>query len=214
MVEARLRCTAPSPERTTPEPLDPQVKVSTPETASADQPPAADIARLAERDRDDLTAVLSVLRERVEHEFRVTERLEGKARQEFTLAAGFFVIAQAGAFASFGASGVTTSERFVVLAAAMLAAVSLVIVAARLRAVERLRKTPEVMPGTVFEWCRDQARPKSATAHLIWAMSELAGRWTAGNEARATQAKVVAAAAGWSLALAGVELALALVVRV
>jgi hypothetical protein len=188
--------------------------VSPPETAPADQPPTAEIARLVERDDGDLAAALAVLRERVDHEFRVTERLERKARQEFTLAAGFFAVAQAGAFASFGASGVTTNERFGVLAAAMLAAVSLVLVAARLRTVERLREASELTPRTIFEWCRDQTRPKSTTAHLIWALSELAGRHTTGNEVRAKQAKAVAAAAGWALALAGVELGLALVARV
>lgn len=212
MVEARIGCTTPYPNGTTPEPADRQV--STPEAAQADQPPTTEIARLAEQDRDDLMAALAVLRERVEHEFRVTERLEGKARQEFTLAAGFFVIAQAGAFASFGASGVTTSERFVVLAAAMLAAISLVLVAARLRVVERPRNEQEVTPATIFEWCRDQTRPRSVMAHLIWALSELAGRRTAGNQARAKQAEAVTDAAGLALVLAGVELALALVARI
>ena len=193
--------------------MDPDDRQLSAPAAPRDHPPSAEIAGLVERDRDDLAAALAVLRERVEHEFRVTERLERKARQEFTLAAGFFAFAQAGAFASFGASDVTASERFAVLAAAMLAAVAVVLVAARLRKVERLREAAEVTPRIVFEWCRDQTQPKSTMAHLIWVLSELAGRHTAGNETRAAQAEAVATAAGWALSLAGVELALALVAR-
>lgn len=182
--------------------------------ARPDIPPAAELTRVAERDAEDLSSALAVLRERIAHEFRITERLEAKSRQAFALAAGFFAIAQAGAFASFGAEAISSTERFVVLGAALLTAISVIAVAARLRAVEELREEDEVLPDTIYAWCRDQTESRSVTAHLVWALSEVAHRRKHNNDGRTREARAVTTASGVALILAAVELALALATRI
>jgi hypothetical protein len=180
----------------------------------SDQPPAAALEEIAKRTPQDLENALGVLEERISHQFQVTERLEAKSRQNFTLAAGFFAAAQASAFAIFGADAVTSAERFVVLATALATAVSLAVVAVRLYRGEQLRKEESINPAIVYEWCRDLEPPNLVSAHLIWALSGIAEARIASNRTREAHTQGVLAAAGVTLALASVELVVAMVARI
>jgi hypothetical protein len=176
--------------------------------------PAGDIALISQRDRGDLESALAVLRGRIDEEFQRAERIDRKARGAFALAAGFFAGAQAAALASFGASSVTSAERFMILAATIAAGSSLLVVALRLQQCEELKGEQDVPPKTIREWCRDQTEPRSVTARLIWTLSEVARCRSASNGIRAELCERVISAAQLSAILCGVELALALVARI
>lgn len=169
---------------------------------------------MADRDPTDLAHALAVLRERLEHEFNVTERLDSKSRQAFALAASSFVVAQASAFASFGAAAVTSSERVVMLVTALLAGAALAFVSLRLYESERTRPEENVSPKAIREWCRVNAVPGMVSAHLVWALSEVAQHRIASNASRHAQTERVHAATRLTLALSGLVLVVAMSTRI
>jgi hypothetical protein len=169
--------------------------------------------KIAEQERADLDNALAVLRERVDQEFGRTERLDNKSRQAFALAAGFFALTQAGAFASFGEGAVSSSERFWLLAAAVVTVLALSYTAIQLYHAERLRREGSVNIQSVLNWCLEEREDKMLTAWLILAHHEVASKRTRSNGDRVKQAEAVAKATGFTLALCGTELILALAVR-
>jgi hypothetical protein len=184
--------------------------VNTGPANSSDQEQAEQIAR---QDQADLDNALAVLRERVDQEFRRTERLDAKSRQAFALAAGFFALTQAVAFASFGESAVSSDERAWILVAAVAAVAALTFTAICVYHAEKLRDEGSVPIQSVFDWCLEQKGERLVTAWLILAHRQVASERKSSNADRAKQAKAVASAAALTLTLCATELILALAVR-
>jgi len=176
-------------------------------------PRAQEAEAIAKQSREDIDNALAVLRERVDQEFQRTERLDNKSRQAFAVAAGFFALTQAAAFGSFGESAVDSRERFWLLVAAVLAVAALVYTAIVLEQAERLRNEGAVGLERVLSWCVGSPKEKMLTAWLVLAHHDAALVRVESNNARARQAKAVKSAAGFTLALCGTELILALAVR-
>src|SRR3954465_14757211 len=86
----------------------------------------------------DIDNALTVLRARIDEEFRITERLDSKSRQAFALTAGFFAVVQTVAFGAFAQATVNGTERVLLLAAAVVAGGALIVVANRLTNGEEL----------------------------------------------------------------------------
>jgi hypothetical protein len=172
------------------------------------------IEDVARRSATDLANGLAVVRDRVDAEFRTAERYDAKVRQALAIASGFFVVAQASAFANFGYSGVTSSERLLILATALLTAGSLAVTAVRAYCSEDLQEEEAMKPQSVFALLQNRPEDGMASAYLIFALGEVAERRVQGNYSRAVQVKRVFAAAQLTLALSVVELVVALVARV
>jgi len=186
--------------------------VTTSTTQSGDT--AGEISKIAQRDRGDLDNALGVLRERVEAEFRITERLDAKCRQAFALAAAAFTVAQASAFTSFGQAEVSTLERLMILLTALMAAAALGLTAIRLQRSEKPQAEKALDPRTVVELCRTAVEPGIVTAGLVWNLGELGAKRVEGNERRIELTRAVASAAQATFAISGIELMVALITRV
>lgn len=72
-------------------------------------------------DFDAAAKVIDALKATADQEFSIAERLSGKARQAFALAAGFFIVGQTVAFGSFEAAKLSTHEKRWVIALAIVA---------------------------------------------------------------------------------------------
>lgn len=182
-------------------------------TVLAEAPDRKQVAEIAKRSRADLDNALTALRDRVDQEFKRTERLDSKSRQAFAIAAGFFALTQAGAFASFGESAVSPDERSWILVAAVAAVAALAFTAIRAQHAERLRPEEGAHIQSVFDWCLGEGEERMITAWLIVAHRHVALKRVTSNNTRANQVEAVVWAAGLTLTLCAAELILALAVR-
>jgi len=171
-------------------------------------------AQIAKRSRADLDNALTVLRDRVAQEIERAERLNNKSRQAFAIAAGFFALTQAGAFATFGESAISPGQRVWILLAAVAALLALALTASRLQQAERLREERGVNIESVLNWCLGEDEDKMITACLILASGQAGQKRVESNRTRAKQVEAVASATGLTLALCAAELFLALAVRI
>ena len=162
----------------------------------------------------DLEQAITVLRMRIDEEFRITERLDSKARQAFALAAGFFAVVQTVTFGGFAQGDVSSPERVGLLVAAVVAGVGVIVVAHRLTGSEGLLDEDDVTPEAIVQWCNAAGEdPEYVSVRLVGELSRMARSRSKNNEVRTTRYDTVALAARWSLILAGVELLVAIVVR-
>jgi hypothetical protein len=183
--------------------------------ASSSFPPPAQAAELiSRREATDLDNALLVLRDRVEHEFRRTERLDNKARQAFALVAGFVALTQAAAFASFGEGEIGSGARVAILVAAILTVCALLVTAFLLFNSERLREEGALPIESVAKWCVEPGSDKRITAWLILAHREVGKNRDKSNAIRAARVKLVLAAAAATLVLSALELVLSMAVRI
>jgi len=162
----------------------------------------------------DLEQAISTLRARIDEEFRIAERLDTKGRQAFALAAAFFAVVQTVAFGSFAASGVHPGERVLLGIAAVIAGLSLVVVAHRLTHGEELQEEEDVAPEAIVEWCNEADEPEYVSVRLVAELSGVARSRTDNNKTRARKYDAIADATRLALILAGVQLVLAIIVRV
>lgn len=182
-------------------------------TVPAEGPNRGQAVEIAKRSSADLDNALTALRDRVDQEFKRTERLDSKSRQAFAIAAGFFALTQAGAFATFGESAVSPGERSWILVAAVAAVAALAFAAIRVQHAERLRPEGGVHIQSVFDWCLGEGEERMITAWLILAHHRVARERVSSNDLRAKQVEAVVWAAGLTLTLCATELILALAVR-
>jgi hypothetical protein len=182
-------------------------------SVSAEEPNRGQAAEIATRSSADLDNALTTLRDRVDQEFKRTERLDSKSRQAFAIAAGFFALTQAGAFATFGESAVSPGERGWILVAAVTAVAALAFTAIRVQHAERLRPEGGVHIQSVLDWCLRESEERMITAWLILAHRQVAMERVTSNGLRAKQVEAVVWAAGLTLVLCATELILALGVR-
>lgn len=161
----------------------------------------------------DLSAALSVLRARIDEEFRITERLDTKMRQAFALAAGFFAIAQTVAFGSFAATRVGPADRVVLGSCALVAALSLVVVAHRLVGGEETLEEEDIRPDAVVRWVEEATAADEVSLRILSQLSLVARRRTENNRIRQHNHARVQDGARWSLIATGVELGMAIVLR-
>ena len=161
----------------------------------------------------DLVQAITVLRARVDEEFRISERLESKARQAFALTAGFFAVVQTIALGGLAQDMVHTAERVWLLAAALCAGVALLVVAHRLVNGAELLEEADVKPDAVVEWCNKATDPEYVSVRLVAELARMANRRTENNEIRAIHYDRVAYAARWAIIFALLELLTAIVVR-
>ena len=165
--------------------------------------------------RRDLEQAIAVLRGRIDEEFRITERLDAKGRQAFALAAGFFAVVQTVAFGAFAQIGVTSGERVLLAVLAVIAGLSLIVVAYRLTHGEELLEEIDVRPDTIVKWANDAGDdPEYVSARLVTELANVANRRDANNATRAGDYDNIVDATRLALILAGVELIVAIVVRV
>jgi hypothetical protein len=163
----------------------------------------------------DLETAITVLRARIDEEFRISERLDAKSRQAFALAAAFFAVVQTVTFGSFAQSSVSSDEKVGMLAAALIAGLALVVVAHRLTNGEELLDEDDVKPEAIVEWCNEAAgRPEYVSARLVGELAHVARRRADSNVIRDRNYESVAFATRWALILAGVELLVAIIVRI
>lgn len=73
----------------------------------------------------DAGKILDVLRASADQELAIAERLSGKARQAFALAAAVFTISQTVAFGNFDTARLSTNEKHWIIALAIIAVVAL-----------------------------------------------------------------------------------------
>ena len=165
---------------------------------------------------DDLYQAITVLRGRIDEEFRITERLDSKSRQAFALAAAIFAVVQTVAFGSFGEDTVGSGERIALLATALLAGLVLVVVAHRVRNIEDLLPEEDTKPGTIVEWCNEAPRddPEYVPSRLVGELGRVADARAANNKRRAAKYEEVEAASRLALIAAALELVLAIAVRI
>jgi hypothetical protein len=163
---------------------------------------------------NDLRQAITVLRARIDEEFRISERLDSKSRQAFALAAGFFAVVQTVAFGAFAQSTVNGTERVLLLAAVVIAGGALVVVAHRLTNGEELLPEADVRPEAVVQWCKEAGDdPESVSRHLVVELALMARRRADNNAGRARSYDRVVFATRWALIFVGLELLTAIAVR-
>jgi hypothetical protein len=163
---------------------------------------------------DDLEQAITVLRARVDEEFRIAERLDSKQRQAFALASVFFAVVQTVAFGSFAQSNLHTTQRAIIGGLAVVAGLVLITVMNRLNNAEELHPEDDVRPEAVVDWCNEADSPGYVAARLVGELSDVARRRSSSNEARAHNYDMVATATRWSLIVTGVELLIAIALRI
>lgn len=163
----------------------------------------------------ELDQAITVLRARVDEEFKIAERLDSKARQAFALAAGFFAVIQTVTFGSFAQDEVSTPERVLLLLVAILAGGFLAKVAHKVTSAEELHVESDLRPGAIVEWA-NAAGPANeyVRVRLIRGLSEVAQERHDNNEKRATRYEEVVDACRWVLIFSGVELVIAIATRI
>lgn len=186
--------------------------------ALPDRPASDDVPGMSKEGGDggrDLSNALTVLRARVDEEFRVAERLDAKARQAFALAAGFFAVVQTVAFGSYQSGGINSDERIWLLGVVIFAGLALVNVAHKLRTSEELRPEADINPEAIIEWWDEAPAddPDYVSLQLLRELARVARERADSNRARQTHYDGVAAAARLALIVAGVELLTAIIVR-
>jgi hypothetical protein len=165
----------------------------------------------------DLAQAIAVLRARIDEEFRIAERIDTKQRQSFAFAAGFFAVAQTVAFGGFAQSGFGQADRAIVAIAAVAAGFFLIVVAHRLNNGEELQPEDDLRPESIVEWANeaeDAADPEYLQARLVSELARVARERTTANKQRARRYDRVAWAARASLIATGVELLVAIALRV
>jgi type VI protein secretion system component VasK len=163
-----------------------------------------------------LGLAIEALRARIDEEFRITERLDTKARQAFALAAAVFAVGQTVAFGSFAAGNVVRSERVAILILAVMAALALALTAHKVADAEDLRRERDIDPSAIERWARERDDEMFAREMVVH-LREVADRRAANNEKRAqvySGHRGVLYFVRWTLILTGVELLLALVFRI
>ncbi|HEX8743597.1 MAG TPA: hypothetical protein VF712_10730 [Thermoleophilaceae bacterium] len=182
------------------------------ELAARQEEPEAHGTSAGEGGGKELGHALDVLRARVDEEFRISERLDAKSRQAFALAAFFFAVVQTVAFGAFAQDDVRSLERVFLLAAAVFAGAALAKVAHRVTHGEDLQVESDLDPPAIVEWLRQN--PDGVSEQLIVELSETAPDRTANNEIRGRNFDGVVDATRLALILAGVELFVAIAVRI
>ena len=164
----------------------------------------------------DLEQAATQLRTRIDEEFRISERLDAKQRQAFALAAGFFAVVQTVTFGSFAQDHVHAGERVWLLAQVVLAAGALYAVAHRLRHGEELQEVDDVRPDLIVQWLEeaDDDDPEYFMARLVRRLSSVAEDRIANNRIRTRNVDAVDSGARWVLIFSGVELLVAVIVRI
>jgi hypothetical protein len=161
----------------------------------------------------DAEHAIEILRGRIDEEFRISERYDSKARQLFTLAAGFFAAVQAVAFAAFGSEHLSTGDRITVLAFTVAAGAALVIVGHRLANAEAPLKEHDVPPDDLIAWLESEETEEEVLLRQVGALATVAKKRAKGNVKRKKRYDDLEQAARWSLIVSGVELLIALAVR-
>jgi hypothetical protein len=164
--------------------------------------------------RADLEQAIAILRARVDEEFRITERLDAKSRQAFTVAAGFFVVAQAVAFGTFGADSVTSPERVIVAVLALIAGACVAATGHRLANSEDLLEVENIRPDAVVEWANSATDDDYVAVRIIANLRDVANGRRENNVTREGKYERVNTAMRWALIFCSVELLLAILVRI
>jgi hypothetical protein len=163
----------------------------------------------------DIEQAITVLRARIDEEFRIAERLDSKSRQVFALAAGFFAVVQTVAFGSFAQNRITSTDRMIMLIATVIAGLALVAVAYRLSRGETLLPESDIKPEAILAWCNEsESDAEHVSTHLVGELSRVARCRSDNNEIRSRNYDAVATMASVALSLAGLELLIAIAVRV
>jgi hypothetical protein len=162
--------------------------------------------------RADLEQAVAVLRARVEEEFRISERLDGKARQAFTLAAGFFVVAQTVAIGSFS-HPVDGAKQVLVAVLALISGVLAASTGHRLASGEELVDEADIRPDAIVEWCDTATDDDFVTVRIVSNLRDVANVRRANNELREKRYERVALMMRLTLTFSLVELIFAILVR-
>jgi hypothetical protein len=163
----------------------------------------------------DALSAIEILRGRIGEEFQIAERYDSKGRQLFTLAAGFFAAVQAVAFGAFGrAESVSHGARIALLAMTVVAGAGLLIVGHRLANAEEPLKESDVSPDDLVEWLEAGKTDEAVLLQQVGALAEVAKHRAASNAKRKKRYEQLQFAARCSLLLSGLDLILALAVRV
>jgi hypothetical protein len=158
-----------------------------------------------------LGLAIAALRARVEEEFRISERLDVKARQAFALSAALFAIAQTIALNK----EVAGTEQVLLAVLALCAVATLGMTAQKLVASEELRREKDIDPAVIEEWARDTDDELFAQ-NMVVHLREVAERRAENNESRArlyNEGRGVIFWTRWTLILTGVELLFAVILR-
>jgi hypothetical protein len=163
---------------------------------------------------NDLDRVAGVLRARIDEEFRIAERLDAKGRQAFALAAAFFALVQTVSFGGFAQAEVSHTERVALVVVAAAAAAVLAWVAYRLAIGEALQDEIDVRPERLAEWTDNAEADDYVAGQIVRSLSDVTARRTYNNAIRSRTYDRVQLASGASLATCGIELLLALAIRI
>jgi len=162
----------------------------------------------------DLEQAIALLQARVEEEFRISERLDSKARQLFALAAAVFAAAQAAAVASLdGSANTSGTGRLIVLVSAVSGALMLLLVGQRLANFEEPMEEKNLDPDEVRDWIEENEGEEPVLLAILGGLSRLAKDRSRNNKARKDRYGPLQSAARWSLIISVVELFLAIGVR-
>jgi hypothetical protein len=161
----------------------------------------------------DVEQTIGILRARIDEEFRISERLDSKGRQLFTLAAGFFAAVQAVAFTALGNEHLAASSRVVLLAFTLVAAAVLVLVGHRLANSEEPLKESDIPPDDLVGWLESGENQEQVLLRLVGALSEVAKSRATNNATRKNRYDELQYIARWSLIASGAELLVAILVR-
>jgi hypothetical protein len=165
-----------------------------------------------------LSILLSAATAIIDEEFKRSERLDSKSRNQITLAGSFFAVVQAVVVGlingSLGATEETPASSFVpwLGVAAVIAGIALLIAVRFSYRAWRLQDDDALSPNTIDAY-RESARQGNPAVgvKLIGAYTKIARSRRANNKVRAESLESAAIACGFVMALIGAELILSFV---
>lgn len=163
----------------------------------------------------DAGKVVDALKAAAEQEFQIAERLAAKARQAYALAAGVFVIAQTVAFGAFQAKHLDGARPAIIVVFAIIAVAGLGWATYKVLAADDVQPSGDLEPEALMDLVNDAyEHDENVLGKLAGAYSGVLTTRREANDVRRTAYKETRTAVGWSLIATGVELFVALLLRI
>lgn len=161
----------------------------------------------------DLQLAIEQLRARVDEEFRISERLDAKARGAFALAAGFFAVIQTVAAPTFGDGGVALGLRGLLAGVAVVAGGAVVGAAWLLVRHMELGSEDDLKPSAIERWAKESSDEHYVGRKLVVELARVAEDRFEKNKGRADRYRDLQNCVVAAIGVTGLELIGAILLR-
>jgi hypothetical protein len=178
--------------------------------------PSEDPQTFGDISPQDLNNAITVLVARLGEQFQLAERIDSKGRQVVAVCAAFYAGAQALAFSGFAEVDITTAERLILSAIAVVATGALIRAGEALFHTERPRDEDSFSADGIVKWFAKGAGTgdQYVSCQLVANLARASNSRAEVTEEKYSGYEAVVRAARWSLLLIFIESIVAIVVRI